>query len=67
VPGVRSGKLTLLVKGDAPIGNVFTLRDTGRTLVLIMSGLYVKDAAVWQKLMAPKLERLTRYPAGTKS
>jgi hypothetical protein len=67
VPGMRSGKLTLLVKGDVPIGNVFTLRDAGRTHVLIMSGLYVRDAAVWQKLMAPKLERLARYAPDTKS
>ena len=67
VPGVRNGKLTLLVKGGMPIGNVFTLREAGRTHVLVLSGLYVKDAAVWQKLMAPKLERLTRYSPDAKS
>jgi hypothetical protein len=67
VAGVRGGKLTLLVKGDVPIGNVFIVRDTGRTHLLILSGLYVKDAAVWQKLMAPKLERLARYAPETKS
>ena len=61
VPGIRTGKLTLLMKGDVPIGNVFTLRDGTRTHLLLISGLYVKDPAVWQKLMAPKLERLMAY------
>jgi len=61
VAGIRTGKLTLLVKGEVPIGNVFTLRDGKKTHLLILSGLYVKDPAVWQKLMAPKLEQLSRY------
>jgi hypothetical protein len=67
VPGVRAGKLTLLVKGDVPIGNVFTLRDGARTHLLIMSGLYVKDPVVWQKLMQPKLDRLARYAPEAKA
>jgi hypothetical protein len=67
VPGVRAGKLTLLVKGDVPIGNVFTVRDGKRTHLLILSGLYVRDPAVWQKLMAPKLEQLSNYSPGPKS
>ena len=67
VPGIRTGKLTLLVKGDVPIGNVFTLRDGSRSHLLVISGLYIKDPAAWQKLMAPKLELLKRYPAETKS
>jgi hypothetical protein len=67
VAGIRTGKLTLLVKGDVPIGNVFTLRDGTRTHLLLISGLYVKDAAVWQKLMGPKLERLMAYSPEIKS
>jgi hypothetical protein len=67
VPGIRTGKLTLLVKGDVPIGNMFILRDGSRTHLLFISGLYVKDPAMWQKLMGPKLERLTRHPPETKS
>jgi len=50
--------ITLLVKNDVPIGNVFTLRDGNKSHLFIISGLYVKDAAVWQKLIEPKLGRL---------
>jgi hypothetical protein len=67
VAGIRTGKLTLLMKGEVPIGNVFTLRDGTRTHLLFISGLYVRDAAVWQKLMAPKLERLMAYSPDVKS
>jgi hypothetical protein len=67
VPGVRAGKLTLLVKNDVPIGNVFTLRDGNKSHLFIISGLYVKDAAVWQKLIEPKLENLMRYAPPAKS
>jgi hypothetical protein len=64
---IRTGKLTLLVKNGVPIGNVFTLRDGTRTHLLFISGLYVKDAALWQKLMGPKLERLKAYSPELKS
>lgn len=67
VAGTRTGKLTLLVKGDVPIGNVFTMHDGARSHLLIISGLYVKDPAVWQKLMQPKLERLARYAPEAKA
>lgn len=65
VPGVKAGKLSLLVKDGQPIGNLFTLRDGSKTYLLIISGLYVRDAESWQKLIAPKLERLARYDAKT--
>jgi hypothetical protein len=61
VAGVRTGKLTLLVKGDRPIGNVFSLQDGARSYLLIMSGLYVQDAALWHRLIEPKLDRLRSY------
>ena len=65
LPAMRAGKLTLLVKDEAPIGNVYTVTDGGKTHVVIMSGLYVKDPALWEKLMAPKLEQLSRYSGKT--
>jgi hypothetical protein len=66
LPATRTGKLTLLVKDEAPIGNVFTLTDGGKSHLVIMSGLYVKDPELWQKLIDPKLEQLSRYsPGGT--
>jgi len=65
LPAMRTGKLTLLVKDEAPIGNVFAVTDGGKTHVVIMSGLYMKDPALWQQLIDPKLEQLSRYsPAG---
>ncbi len=63
VGGVRTGKLVLLMKGDVPVGNVFTLREGDRSQLLVLSGMYVKDAAIWQKLMGPKLDLLARYSA----
>ena len=66
VAGVSPGKLTLLVKDEQPIGNVFTLRDGAKTHFFVMSGLYVKDPAIWQKLMGPKLEQLSRYSPAAK-
>jgi hypothetical protein len=65
VPGVNSGRLVLLVKGDQPVGNVFSWQDGTRTYLFVMSGLFVRDAKVWQKLIAPKLEQLTRYETKT--
>jgi len=61
VPGVQSGKLTVLVKDGRPIGNVFSARQGTKTYLLIMSGLYVEDAALWHKLVEPRLERFRSY------
>jgi hypothetical protein len=63
VPGIKVGKLALLLKDGQPIGNLFTLRDGSKTYLFIMSGLYVRNPEDWQKLIAPKLERLARYEA----
>jgi hypothetical protein len=68
VPGIQAGKLTVLVKGEQAIGNVFTWRDGARSHLLVLSGLYVRDPAIWSKLMAPKIEQLSRYaPAAKKT
>lgn len=67
LPAVPAGKLTLLVSGDRPIGNVFTLGEGPKTYLLIVSGLYFDDPALWQKVIAPKLERFRSHPAATRS
>jgi hypothetical protein len=61
LPGMHIGSLSLLVKDEAPIGNVFTMSDGNKSHMVVMAGLYVKDPATWQKLMVPKLEQLSRY------
>jgi hypothetical protein len=61
IPGIKPGKLVLLVKGEQPIGNLFTLREGSKTYLLLMSGLFVRDPETWNKLIAPKLDQLSRY------
>jgi len=59
--GNDQGKLRLLVKGDKPLGNIFTARDGRKTYFLVMTGLYFDDAEDWKKLVAPKLEHFAGY------
>lgn len=59
--GNDQSKLRLLVKGDKPLGNIFTLRDGRKTYFLVMTGLYFDDPEDWKKLVAPKLEQLAGY------
>jgi len=59
--GSDGSKLRLLVKGDKPLGNIFTMREGRKTYFLVMTGLYFDDAEDWKKLFAPKLEQLAGY------
>ena len=59
--GNDQSKLRLLVKGDKPLGNIFTVRDGRNTYLLMVTGLYFDDAEDWKKLVAPKLEQLAGY------
>jgi hypothetical protein len=59
--GNGQSKLRLLVKGDKPLGNIFTVRDGRKTYFLVMTGFYFDDAEDWKKLVAPKLEQLAGY------
>jgi hypothetical protein len=67
VPGVKTGKLTLLVKDGRPIGNVFTVRDGAKSYLLVMSGVFFQHADPWNKLIGPKLQRLQVYVPELKS
>jgi hypothetical protein len=60
-PGDDQGRLTLLVKGGKPLGNVFTVREGRKTYFLVMAGLYFEDAEDWKKLVEPKLLQLAGY------
>jgi hypothetical protein len=67
VAGVKTGKLTLLVKDGKPLGNVYTVRERAKAYMLVMSGLYIQEAALWQQLMDSKMQRLRDYSAEAKS
>jgi hypothetical protein len=60
-PGDHRGRLTVLVKGGKPLGNVFTARDGRKTYTLVLAGLYFEDAEDWKKLVEPKLLQLAGY------
>jgi hypothetical protein len=65
VPGTYpygdDAKLSLIVKGENPIGNIFTMRDGGKTYLLVVSGLYFDDPALFNKVIGPKAQRFAAY------
>ena len=61
IPGIKTGRLALLVKDETPIGNLFTLREGSKTYLFMISGLFVRDAESWQKLAGKRIEQLARY------
>jgi len=60
-PDDERGRLRLLLKGGKPVGNVFTARDGVKTYLVLLMGMSFEDAGDWQKLVEPKLQRLSRY------
>ncbi|HEY2335920.1 MAG TPA: hypothetical protein VGI18_00960 [Burkholderiales bacterium] len=58
-----AGKLSLLVKDERPIGNIFTASHGGKTFLLVMTGLYFDDPALWQKVIEPSMSRFRAYQA----
>ena len=63
LPAPPAGKLSLLVKDERPIGNIFTAAHGAKTYLLVMSGLYFDDPALWQKVIEPSMDRFRRYQA----
>jgi hypothetical protein len=65
VPGTYpygdDARLSLIVKGENPIGNIFTMRDGGKTYLLVVSGLYFDDPALFNKVIGPKAQRFAAY------
>jgi hypothetical protein len=61
LPGDEQGKLSVLVKGGKPLGNVYTVRDGRKTYALVLAGLYFEDPADWKELLGPKLQQLAGY------
>lgn len=65
VPGTfpygDDARLSLIVKGENPIGNIFTLRDKGKTYLLVLSGVYFDDPELFKKLIGPQVQRFAAY------
>jgi hypothetical protein len=53
--------LTLLRKEGKPIGNVFTAVAGKKVFVVVFSGVYFDDAAVFDGLIAPKWDAIMRF------
>jgi len=51
----------LLEKDGHPIGNLFTVREGKRVLVLLISGMYFDDQASWRELVGEKLRKFSAY------
>ena len=54
-------RLSLIVKGENPIGNLFTVRDKGKTYLLVLSGLYFSDPEVFKDVIGPKMRQFAAY------
>jgi len=61
LPHGDDARLSLIVKGENPIGNIFTLREKGKTYLLVVTGLYFDDPELFKKIIGPKAERFAAY------
>jgi hypothetical protein len=61
IPGDERSRLSVLVKGGKPLGNVYTVRDGRKTYAVVMAGLYFEDPDEWKELLGPKLQQLAGY------
>ena len=65
VPGTfpygDDARLSLIVKGENPIGNIFTMRDGAKTYLLVVTGVYFDDPALFNRIIGPKAQRFAAY------
>lgn len=64
VPGFSFGEaseLGVIVSGGVDVGNFMIVRDGRRVYTLILSGVCVTNAADWNGLMRPWLDRFAAY------
>jgi hypothetical protein len=47
-----------------PVGNMFSVRDGKKIYMIIMTGMYFDDAAVWKELVEEKLKKFSGYEPG---
>ncbi len=60
-PYGEEARLALLVKGEDPIGNTFTVRDNEKTYLLLLTGVYFAEPELFKQLIGPKVQRLAGY------
>ena len=58
--GDRSS-FNLLTMEDRPVGNLFDVEYGRKSATLIISGMYVRNPAVWQEMVGEKLRLLESY------
>jgi len=61
LPYGDDARLSLIVKDENPIGNIFALRDKGKTYLLVLTGIYFDDLELFNKVIGPKAERFAAY------
>lgn len=61
LPHGDSSRFAIMIKDGNPIGNTFSVRDGRKTYLLVMSGLYFQDPALWRTLIEPKLRQLSGF------
>lgn len=58
--GDRSSLSLLTLNGD-PVGNLFTAEYGSKSVMLVFSGIYVRDPAAWGEMFGKKLRLLEAY------
>lgn len=58
-----SSELKALVLGQDVVGHRFSVRDGGRTYLLVLTGLHTDDAKTWDEMIAPQMQAFLDYDA----
>ncbi len=59
-----SSEFYVLEMEGRPVGNMFSVRDGKKIYLVIMTGMYFDDAAVWKELVEDKLKKFSGYEPG---
>jgi len=59
--GDHSSCKLLLTQEDRPVGNMFRVQYGRKTAWLLITGLYIRNPAVWQEMVGSKLRLLENY------
>lgn len=65
--GDSSSCKLLLTQDDRPVGNLFSVRYGRKTARLLITGLYIRNPAVWQEMVGGKLRLLESYAGKAKA
>lgn len=63
--GDRSS-IKLLTMDERPVGNIFSVQYGRKTARLIITGMYIRNPAVWQEMIGGKLKLLESYAGQAK-